>query len=333
MTEFSEDRIFDIALAYQQTAALVAAVKLDIFTAINAKTIALEDLVSKTGASRRGLRILCDYLVVLGLLTKKDSQYSLAPAARIFLDESSPFARGKIVDFVAAPEMLELFFTDPVSYVRKGGSTGLASVSPDHPLWVRFAKAMAPYSAANAKRLAAHVATFSTPPNTVLDIAAGPGLYGIEVAKAVPGALITAIDWTQVLAVAAANAQAAGISDRFRGIAGNAFELEWGTEYDLVLLPNCLHLFDFDACVSLLRKAKRSLAVGGQLLGVDFVPNEDQVSPKIPAMLAFWMLATTPGGDSYTERQLEEMARQAGFRGATTRPLAPAPESLIIFDN
>ena len=51
---------------------------------------------------------------------------------------------------------------------------------------MRYAKAMVPFAAANAKRVAAHVATLPDPPYTVLDIAAGHGLYGIEVAKAVP---------------------------------------------------------------------------------------------------------------------------------------------------
>jgi cyclopropane fatty-acyl-phospholipid synthase-like methyltransferase len=229
--------------------------------------------------------------------------------------------------------MISLFLSDPVSYVRNGGSTRLANVSPDHPIWIHFANAMAPYARANAKRVAAHVAAFSKPPCTVLDIAAGPGLYGIEVARAIPGALITAVDWAPVLTVAKANADAAGVADRFRMVPGSAKDLDWGCEFDLILLPNILHLFDFDTCVSLLRKAKLSLAADGQALGVDFVPNEDQISPPIPAMFAFWMLATTPGGDAYTERQLDEMARKAGFRGVTTRPLGKAPDRLLIFQN
>jgi hypothetical protein len=331
MTDSSDNPVFDIATAYQKTAALIAAVKLDIFTAIGPQAMSADDLVSRTGADARGLRILCDYLTVLGLLKKENSHYSLTHAARTFLDESSPFAMGKIVDFVAAPEMIDLFFRDPVSYVQNGGSTGLASVSPNHPVWVRFAEAMVPFAAANAKRVAAHVAAFTCPPHTVLDIAAGHGLYGIEVARAVPNALITAIDWAPVLMVAEANAEAAGVTDRFRLVEGNAMELDWGCDYDLIVLSNFLHHFDFATCVSLLRKVKLSLAAGGQALGVDFVPNEDRISPPIPAMFAFWMLATTPGGDAYTARELDQLARNAGFRGVTTRPLAPAPESLIIF--
>ena len=333
MSDISENPVFDIAVAYQRTAALIAAVKLDIFTIIGSETVYLDDLAARTGAARRGLRILCDYLTVLGLLKKQDSRYSLAHVARIFLDESSPFARGKIVDFVAAPEMIDLFFRDPVSYVRNGGSTGLAQLSPNHPVWVRFANAMVPYATAHAKLVAAYVAAFPTPPYTVLDIAAGHGLFGIEVAKRIPEAKVTAVDWAPVLDVAKANAEAAGVADRIRAVAGNATELDWGCGFDLILLPNFLHLFDFDTCVALLRKAKLSLAAGGQALGFDFVPNEDRVSPPISAMFAFWMLATTPGGDAYTPCELDKMAQDAGFRGATTRPLPPTPESLIVFES
>jgi hypothetical protein len=333
MSDSAENPVFEIAMAYQKTAALVAAVKLDIFTTIGAEAMSVGDLASRTGASDRGLRILCDYLTVIGLLKKQGSHYTLTLISKTFLDESAPLAVGKIVDFVAAPEILDLFLNDPASYVRRGGSSGLANVSPDHPVWVRFAKAAVPFAAAAAKRVAAHVANLPDPPYTVLDIAAGHGLYGIEVAKTLPEALVTAVDWAQVLTVTRANAEEAGVADRFRMLAGNALDMDWGSDYDLVLLPNFLHHFDFDVCTSLLRKVKASLAVGGQVWAIDLVPNEDRVSPPIPAMFAFWMLATTPGGDAYTIRELDEMARNAGFRGATTRALAPTPESLIVFES
>jgi len=38
-------------MAYQRTAALIAAVKLDIFTAIGAETVSLHDLAARTSAS------------------------------------------------------------------------------------------------------------------------------------------------------------------------------------------------------------------------------------------------------------------------------------------
>lgn len=333
MTESFENPVFEIATAYRKTAALIAAVKLDIFTAIGSETVSVEGLVSKTGASARGLRMLCDYLTTLDLLKKDNSHYLLTNTARTFLDEASPFAMGGSVEFLAAPEMIDLFLGDPAAYVRRGGSDGLAQVSPDSPIWVRFAKAMMPFAAPVAKRVAVHLSTLSEPPYTVLDIAAGHGLYGIEVAKAFPDTLVTAIDWAEVLAVAKTNAEAAGVADRIRMVPGNALDLDWGGDFDLILLPNFLHHFDFDTCTSLLRKVKANLAAGGQALSVDFVPNEDRVSPPIPVMFAFQMLATTPGGEAYTTSELDKIAKNAGFLGARTRSLAPTPESLIIFDS
>jgi ubiquinone/menaquinone biosynthesis C-methylase UbiE len=331
MNDSPENPVFDIATAYRKTAALIAAVKLNVFTVIGSETMSLEGLASKTGASSRGMRILCDYLTTLGLLKKDNSRYLLTHIARTFLDESSPFAMGRSIEFLAAPEMMDLFLNDPAAFVQRGGSSGLAQVSPDNPIWVRFAKAMMPFASPAAKRVTAYLSTFSEPPYTVLDLAAGHGLYGIEVAKSFPDAIVTAIDWADVLTVARTNAEAAGVADRIRLIAGDALDLSWGGDFDLILLPNFLHHFDFEKCTSLLRKVKANLADGGHVLGVDFVPNEDRISPPIPVMFAFQMLATTPGGDAYTTSELDLMAKRAGFRGAETRPLSPIPESLIIF--
>ncbi len=333
MSDATANPVFDIATAYQKTAALVAAVKLDLFTAIGSSTITADELAGRLGASARGLRILCDYLTVIELLKKNNSSYSLTPSAKIFLDGSSPFAMGSIVDFIAAPEMLALFFDDPAAYVRKGGAVGLANVAPDNPIWARFARAMVPFAAATAKRVAGYVAARPEPPNTVLDIAAGHGLYGIEIAKSLPNALVTAVDWAIVLAIARGHAEAAAVADRFHWLAGNALEVEWGRNFDLILLPNFLHHFDAETCTKLLRKVRGSLAPGGAAFAIDFVPNEDRISPSVPAMFAFWMLASTPSGDAYTVADLDTMARAAGFGTVSARALAPTPETLVVFED
>lgn len=324
--------VFDIALSYQKTAALIAALNLDLFTKIGADNVSLEDLQARTGGSHRGLRILCDYLTVIGLLQKNETSYSLPYASRTFLDKSSPLAMGAFVDFAAAPETIELVFRDPASYVMRGGSEGLALMSPDHPIWVRYARTTMSFAGPKAKRVAKFIESLSEPVYTVLDISAGHGLYGIEVAKAFPEALLTAIDWAPVLEVTMENAATAGVTDRLRTIAGSAMEQDWGSDYDLILLPNFLHHFSFETCATLLRKIKASLIPGGRAIGVEFVPNEDRISPPMPASFAFWMLATTPEGDAYTANDLDKMAREAGFSGATTRPLTPDPDSLIIFE-
>jgi cyclopropane fatty-acyl-phospholipid synthase-like methyltransferase len=228
--------------------------------------------------------------------------------------------------------MIALYLDDPVSFVRNGGSTGLANLASDHPLWVKFAKAMVPFMAPAAQGVAAEVVRWSPPPRRVLDIAAGHGIYGIEIAKTVPQAEITALDWPAVLELARENATKAGMSERYRTLPGSAFEVDWGSGYDLVLLTNFLHHFDRDTCIELLRKVRQSLSAEGCALAVEFVPNEDRVSPPFPAMFSFMMLASTPKGEAFTAGEFEEMGRAAGFGSVSVEPLPPSPQSLVKFE-
>ncbi|MBV9738900.1 MAG: class I SAM-dependent methyltransferase [Hyphomicrobiales bacterium] len=331
MAEISPDHFIDSVLGYQKTAALKAALALDLFTAISQGTGDLEPIARSRGASGRGLRILCDYLTVQGFLEKEEGCYKLTGATQTFLTTNSPAWMGSIVDFLAAPEMTSLWLEDPVSFVKKGGSTGLANIASDNPVWVKFAEAMVPFVRPVAAALAAKVAAAPAPPRRVLDIAAGHGIFGISVAQAVPHAEITAIDWQAVLAVAQKNAKAAGIAERYHAISGSAFELEWGEGFDLVLLTNFLHHFDRKTCVALLEKARRSLNRDGQVLAVELVPNEDRISPPFPASFAFMMLGSTPSGDAYTARELEKMGDEAGFERVSVEPVPPTPESIVSF--
>ena len=111
---------------------------------------------------------------------------------------------GNVAEYLAAPEMIALFFDDPTTYVRNGGSMGLANNAPDHPIWVKFARAMGPSRVPLAPKIASELAASS--PRKVLDVAAGHGMFGIAIARAVTDAQVTAIDWQGVLSVAQENA-------------------------------------------------------------------------------------------------------------------------------
>jgi hypothetical protein len=67
------------------------------------------------------------------------------------------------------------------------------------------------------------------------------------------------------------------------------------------------------ACETLLLKIHRSLTAGGRVITLEFVPDDDLLSPPIVAEFSLITLATTPGGDAYMTKAFEQMFRVAGF--------------------
>ena len=101
------------------------------------------------------------------------------------------------------------------------------TVSPENPVWVKFARAMAPMMAMPAQLLAKLVDEKADQKLRVLDVAAGHGLYGIAFAKNNPLVEVTAVDWANVLAVATENAAAAGVAERHHKLPGSAFDVDY----------------------------------------------------------------------------------------------------------
>jgi cyclopropane fatty-acyl-phospholipid synthase-like methyltransferase len=133
-----------------------------------------------------------------------------------------------------------------------------------------------------------------------------------------------------VLEVAKENAQAAGVADRYHLNPGSAFDVDYGENFDLVLLPNFLHHFDPATCETLLRKVRAALADDGRCVTLEFVPNDDRVTPPQAAGFSILMLAMTPGGDAYTFADLDRMFRNAGFARNEMHDLPPTVERVII---
>ena len=321
--------MFQAFNAYHLTAALKGAIELDLFTLIDTGATTAAQLARRANASERGVRIVCDFLTVNGFLTKKESIYSLTPDSAFFLSKQSPAYMGTAIFFLAHPAQMSGFL-DMAAVIRKGGSVqDQNAVAPDHPFWVDFARNMAPISAVGAPAMAAILAKPGVP-QKVLDVASGPGAYGIEIARRNAEARITGLDWKNVVAVSAENAAQAGLADRYSTVGGDIFSADFGKDYDLILLPNILHHFDAETNVKLLRRMRAALRSNGTLATVEFVPNPDRVSPPAAATFSLVMLTQTPSGDAFTLAELQGMFQQAGFGASTTHEIPPSPQTLII---
>ncbi len=323
--------VFDMVNAHQRSAALKAAIDLDVFRAIGEGPGDVASIARHCAASERGTRILCDFLVINGVLLKENGHYKHTPSSAAFLDPRSPACMASVAQFLSNPQMNESY-AHLADVVRSGRTLlpGSGSVEPENPVWVEFAETMAPMMGPMAGPLGEVVLAGRSGPMRVLDIAAGHGLFGIEIAKQNPQAHVTGLDWAPVLRVALENARRAGVQDRYDMLPGSAFEVSFGDPYDAVLLTNFLHHFDPPTCVGLLKKVHAALKPGGRAATLEFVPNEDRVSPPMPAAFSLIMLATTAAGDAYTLSELAAMYRDAGFKDINGIPIPMSPHTVVI---
>src|ERR1035437_5283055 len=77
--------VFDMLQAHQRTAALKAAIDLDVFRAVGEGPGDVASIAKHCSASERGIRILCDFLAIYGVLVKDDGHYRHSATSAAFL--------------------------------------------------------------------------------------------------------------------------------------------------------------------------------------------------------------------------------------------------------
>src|SRR6185295_14682620 len=128
----SPQLFFQTINAHQRTEALKAGIELEVFTAIGEGNTTAAQIAKRCQTSERGMRILCDFLTTMEMLTKQGDDYALTLDSATLLDKRSP----ELID--ATRTMTEA--------VRKGGTAmeDDGTLSSENPVWVKFARGMAP---------------------------------------------------------------------------------------------------------------------------------------------------------------------------------------------
>lgn len=117
--DVSPGHFLDHVPGFQKTAALRAAIALDLFSAIANGDDMAASLARRVGAAERGVRIVCDFLIVNGHLEKARERYRLTPSSAVFLDRASPACMASVVDAYTLRELDAM--------ARAAGFTGVSS--------------------------------------------------------------------------------------------------------------------------------------------------------------------------------------------------------------
>ena len=343
----SVNEIVDLASAYYGSAVLFAAIDRGVFAAVE-KSGTLADVVKATGGRERGMRLLLDACVAEGLLEKDGETYCNTSAGKAALVPGGPAdltkairynrdvypAWGKLAEFaftgrpVERPEV-HLGENEERTKAFAAAMFGRAmGIGKSVIGMIGEAFAVSPGEAA-AKGCASRRDGDGTV--KVLDLAGGPGAYAILMCQANPGMRCVTVDLPAISAEAKGYVAQFGLADRIECRAGSYHTDEYEAEaYDAVTIFGALHQESPVEIVDILKRANRALKPGGRLLVLDMMTDRTHTAPKFSALFAVNMALTTANGWVFSDEELKDWMREAGFEPGETRPVPPPmPHGLV----
>jgi ubiquinone/menaquinone biosynthesis C-methylase UbiE len=328
--QVTPERIGQLIWGYAPPLILEAAIRHGIFDVLDNGAKTVEEVEDATGASARGLTAIMNALVGLELLTKDaQGRYALTPESAAYLVTAKPGFQGGMIFHCTEhliPKWLRLneivASGKPVEAVNQQRSGG--------DFFSKFVEDIFPRSYGSAQALAAALdLNGARQPISVLDLAAGSGVWGIALAQKSQFVHVTAVDWPEVIAVTRKTVARFGLMKRFAFVAGDLLAADFGRNHAVATLGHILHSEGEERSRALLRRTFEALDPGGTVAVAEFLVNDERTEPLGGLLFAVNMLVNTENGDTYSFREISAWLSEAGF--VNPRSLeAPGPSPLIL---
>jgi len=303
------DEIYEVILHTEAFYVLDAALELNLFEKLKRPTSARE-LAELLGTDPKLTEKLCDVLVAMDLLRKRDELYENSSLASTYLVEDSPYCQKNLLKLERA--VIKGRWTKLLKALR----SGFAKVEKGYSPRV-FTLAMAEAGLRGEIQRAVEVLSKledMKKARKLLDLGGGHGLYAIAFAKAFPNLHAYVLDFPHVIeSVAKEMVSRYGLEDRVHLISADFTKDDIGSGYDVVFASHSLYGKN-EQLLSILRKVHASLNDGGILVSNHWYLDE---SRKGPLRVLLWELHLASfyfkGFDLFTLKEFISCLNKAGF--------------------
>ena len=307
--EWNAAKLVELSGGYWAGCALQAAVRLDVFTALEKGAQTEEALAAALGCDRRAFSMLVTALAALGLVRRQDAKVAVPANIVSLLSKNSPDYLGFIIQHHAhlIPGWARL-----AEAVRDGKPARDESSSHTDSAAEREAFLFGMFNIAclQAEKVAETLDLSGR--KKLIDIGGGPGTYAVYFCKKNPKLRATIFDLPSTEPFATKIVARYGLSERIDFVSGNFLVDTLQKGQDVAWLSQVLHGETAADALKLLKNAAACLVPGGLLCVQEFVLDDDRGGPPHAALFALNMLVGTKGGQTYTTQELTAMMREAG---------------------
>lgn len=298
------------ALGYQ---ALSTAVRLNLFNTLQERPSSLPELTQTLGCQERGLKHLLNALSGIGYVAQKNGRYhNTTMTEKWFTDGTMLDLNNAITCWDAflhdlwphAPEVIQSGKRPYNFYDYTASKPGLSHAHQQ----MMFGNANL-----NASDVVSRV-KLPARPTRLLDVGGGHGAYSIHFCQANPNMHATILDSEIALETAKQHVDAAGLNGRVQLQSADIWQIDWGQDFDLILLFNFIHHYDQDTNVKLLQKAHAALKPGGQVAIFDQLESK-QLGSAISGLLQLisLMYYLFADGRIFSRDEISQMLSAANF--------------------
>ncbi len=315
------------ALAYQ---ALSVAAELDLFRALHQKPMTPTDLAAHLEIHERGARTLLQALEATGYVEERNGSYNNSAGTKKWLvgDDS--------IDITSAAYYWSAAITD--LWPQAAGVIRTGRRAYNFYDWVEarpdLSAAFQRLNLTGAELVGNVIAGKLDLPasaSRLLDVGGGHGMFSVILCQHYPNLKAKVLDSAAALTTAREIVAQHELSDRIELFEGDLWQVQWGQDYDCILLFNLLHHFDLDTNKKMLKVAARALKPGGCVAILDQIEGKvNGAAAKAFVRLTALQYYLFADGRVYSIGEIRGLLTECGFSKPRFHSLTKAPGSALV---
>jgi len=324
--EISTVRLQNLSYGHKQSATLMAAVKLDLFTTVAQGASRLSEIAKNLGLSLLNAERLVVACTALGLLEKEGEEYRNAPDVERFLVKGKityvgPWLLFSVWDFERWKDLTDHLTSDSLPRVLglyESLTEGMAR---------KYHEATYSVGLGAGYRFAREVNMSRR--SLLLDLGGGSGCYCIAAVQKYPGLKAIVFDFEPVCKVTREFIAQWGLEDRISTHPGDFTRDPFPPGADVMLMASNLPQYDQEVLEGVMRKAYEALLSGGECHVVGETLTDEKDGPVGPALWGIHEALFGSHGRAHSERETKGYLVKAGFVDVQVHQFVPGSLSRI----
>lgn len=302
------DELREIVMAFQKSRILLTAYELDIFTFLGDDSLKSGTISEDLNLNNNATEKLLNALVSLNLLKKENKSYSNTQDSYMFLTKDSP---AFISGFIHSNYLWNTW-SHLTDVVRTGNVAHPDPINERGEEWLEaFIHAMHYRGKKQAPSQISGIDLQKV--ESLLDVGGGSGCYSMEFINRKPGLKATVFDLPNVVPISKKIVEKEGFAGKIEYHTGDYTVDELPEGNDLIFLSAIIHSNSYETNQGLVRKCYNALNPDGRIVIQDWIMNDAKTEPLQGAIFSINMLVGVEGGDCYSENEVSNWMRNAGF--------------------